>query len=364
MLNRAAKQGLETAHDVADSKSRFGRAMRRSVLCLVFDIGGTNLRAALYDPSTDSLRNLQVRPTPNSWNLGTANACQVQAALYREMREVSVDVLEGRAPDLVSVAFPGPIDNEGNLLAAPTVWGSGSERAIPLQRELNRLWPSALLMVLNDVSAAGYWYQCGPQDTFCVVTVSSGIGNKVFVNGRPMIGHRGQGGEIGHLRVDFSNDAAECDCGGRGHIGGISSGRGALALARKLVKRSVSNFSGSLTASLCGGKVERLTNEMIVKGFHHNDEWSVSLVRAISRPLGWALAAIHHALGIERFVIIGGFALALGEGYRRQLVSAALESGWNLGQDWNSMLELGHLGDQASLLGAGRYAITQRGAIE
>jgi C7-cyclitol 7-kinase len=45
------------------------------------------------------------------------------------------------------------------------------------------------------------------------------------------------------------------------------------------------------------------------------------------------LATIHVALGIERFVIIGGFALALGEGYRRQLVRAAQDSYWRLGQN-------------------------------
>jgi glucokinase len=224
---------------------------------------------------------------------------------------------------------------------------------------MNTLWPSASVVVLNDVSAAGYWYLRDPQESFCVVTVSSGIGNKIFLDGRPIVGRRGQGGEIGHLRVDFTDEAAKCDCGGRGHLGSIASGRGTLSRARTLATRNAMDFSGSLAASLCRGDAESLTNEMIVEAFRQGDEWSGNLVQATSRPLGWALAAIHHALGVERFVIIGGFALALGEGYRKQLACAASESGWHLGQDWDSMVELGKLGDRASLLGAGRYATTR-----
>jgi glucokinase len=69
------------------------------------------------------------------------------------------------------------------------------------------------------------------------------------------------------------------------------------------------------------------------------------------------LAGIHVALGIERFVIVGGFALALGEGYRQQLVRAAQDSCWNLGQDWGTMIALGEADDTAGLLGAGRCAL-------
>src|SRR5262249_43283408 len=154
---------------------------------------------------------------------------------------------------------------EGNLLAAPTIWGEGSEKEIPLRRKLNALWPSARVVVLNDVSAAGYWYVRDPRECFCVVTVSSGIGNKIFLGGLPVVGRRGRGGEIGHLRVDFSDEAPKCDCGGWGHLGSIASGRGTLALARRLATRNVEGFSGSLAASLCDGDAANLTNEMIVE---------------------------------------------------------------------------------------------------
>ncbi len=164
--------------------------------------------------------------------------------------------------------------------------------------------------------------------------------------------------------MDFSEEAAQCDCGGRGHLGAIASGRGTLTLARTRAGRNAMDFSSSMAAALCGGDAESLTNEIIVEAFRRGDEWSADVVRAASRPLGWAFAALHHALGVERFVIIGGFALALGEGYRTHLARAASGSGWSLGQDWDSMVELGTLGDRASLLGAGRYATMRRGVAK
>ena len=58
-----------------------------------------------------------------------------------------------------------------------------------------------------------------------IVTVGSGVGHKVFLQGLPVAGVNGRGGEIGHLRVDWAADAIRCDCGGSGHVGGLASGR-------------------------------------------------------------------------------------------------------------------------------------------
>ena len=65
---------------------------------------------------------------------------------------------------------------------------------------------------------------------------------------------------------------------------------------------------------------------------------------------------IHLAIGIETFIITGGFANALGEGYRRLLVEGSQAAGWNLGQDWNRMIRFGSAEDDDVLVGAGRYA--------
>jgi glucokinase len=74
----------------------------------------------------------------------------------------------------------------------------------------------------------------------------------------------------------------------------------------------------------------------------------------MARPLGQVLATIHLTLGIERFVIVGGFALALGPAYRALLVEAATSCCWSLSGHWDEMIELGEADDDAGLIGAAR----------
>jgi glucokinase len=98
-----------------------------------------------------------------------------------------------------------------------------------------------------------------------------------------------------------------------------------------------------------------LTNIHVVDAFQQSDPFVIECVRETARPLAGVLAAIHAAAGIERFIIIGGFALAMGESYRRLLAELAGSCSWSVSQDWEGMLELGESDDLSGLIGAGRY---------
>ena len=92
---------------------------------------------------------------------------------------------------------------------------------------------------------------------------------------------------------------------------------------------------------LAGRDPAALKNAHIVRAFRDGDPWTGELIEYVADKLGNVLASIHLSLGIERFVICGGFALALGESYRDQLVAAADAATWDSGKDWNAMIELG-----------------------
>jgi glucokinase len=214
--------------------------------------------------------------------------------------------------------------------------------------------------LLNDVTAAGYRYVEPDLQDFCLVTVSSGIGNKVFLRGSPVTGPGGRGGEIGHLRVDLSDNALRCDCGMSGHLGAVASGRGALSLALCLAREAPREFASSSLARACDPDHPAFDTEALAAAFRSGDAWAARVIDRVAAHLGYVLAAIHAAVGIERFILIGGFAFGLGEQYRRRVAEAAATSGWDLGQRWSSMISFGIDDDDSGLLGAGRYAITQR----
>jgi glucokinase len=119
-------------------------------------------------------------------------------------------------------------------------------------------------------------------------------------------------------------------------------------------------FAGSSLARSVAGELSRIENRLIAQAFHARDPWTRELISWGAEPLGRVLAGIHLAVGIERFVIMGGVAHALGPEYLVLIGRAASRSEWALGQDWDQMLELGEMGDDAGLIGAGRLAVRKR----
>lgn len=323
---------------------------------LVFDVGGTHLRSAVYAHPVGELFGVQTRLTPNFLRFPDESPDQIRRRLLVEMGTMGRELFGDVAPRTVAVSFAGPLDAQRRVMAAPTIWGQRPEAPVDLLAELRDLWPRANIVLENDVSAAGYRFLRSAAEDLCVVTVSSGIGNKVFIRGRPMVGGAGRGGEIGHVRVEDSPTAARCNCGGHGHLGAVSSGRGTLDFAIRHATACPGDFAKSRLATLVNRDASAITNPGIVTAFHENDPWTIDVIRQTARPLARVLATIHLAVGIERFILIGGFAMALGDGYRRLLAELARELTWDMGQDWFEMLELGDPDGQCTLIGMGRRA--------
>ena len=323
---------------------------------LVFDIGGTNLRSSLFDSVQDSLIKVSKIPTFNYLAKPQPTGEEIVGRLFQDIAKLSIAVLDDRLPDIVSIAFPGPVDKRGNALSGPPIWGSLHSEPVPISQELSNLWPSARVLVSNDITCAGYRYLRNSEDDLCVITISSGIGLKVFIQGQPLLGSNSMGGEAGHLKVDFTEDAPICACGVKGHLSAVASGRASVYQAQKLYSSDPLAFKSSAIASLLDGDIKKISNEVIVQAFHQKDSWTYELVKRMATPVGHLLGGIHLTTGIEYFVVVGGFALALGESYRQLLVESANACTWDLSADWDKSIVLGENDDYSGLIGAGCLA--------
>ncbi len=285
---------------------------------LVFDLGGTFIRSAvalddgrLYDVARERI--------PNVFSGEGA------ASVYRRIVDMVSERVEGcsRANiplDGIVISFPGPIRNRRLALAAPTISGSYSPPDIASTISERTNLPVHLV---NDVSAAA-WH-IGERidvDRFLVLTISSGIGSKLYdrTSVARVIDEAPYAGEIGHVTVDYSPDAVLCDCGERGHLGAIASGRGAERLARARAEGDRETFALSACATRYGATSELLTNERhLVPAVCDRDPWACTVIREAMRPLAIVLNAVVHACALERIVVIGGFAGALGDWYVDEL---------------------------------------------
>lgn len=323
---------------------------------LVVEIGGTSLRAGIFDSEHATILEFVRRATPQ--RLEPVEPAEprssIDPSLAAALRELTHNICGDREPDVVAVAYPAPIDANGNALAAPTLAGDRRTRALP--QALSRVWPRTRIHILNDLTAAGIRYVAAGARDFCIITFGSGIGHKVFAGGRPLLGPAGRGGEIGHLRVDTRADAVRCDCGATGHVGGISSGRGSVRMMRRAAELDPVAFAASSLAE------QGIDNESVAAAFAAGDPWVTNVLAEVAGYAATALAAIHLCTGVERFILVGGWTHALGERYRELLVHSAQTACWDLGQSWNEMLTIGEPDDQDALIGAGLYAVLEGAA--
>ena len=324
---------------------------------LLFDLGGTFLRAAVAGAGWQLQHLARTRISSVA---GGFSEEIIWRRILESMLRYEADHFDLLPPDApVILSFPGPIADGCRVVQAPTVAGSSLD-AFNLPSAVERA-TGRPVRILNDVSAAA-WHlaETNADSRFLVVTVSSGIGSKIFDRCHPagVIDQPPYAGEIGHVVVDDRPDAPVCDCGGRGHLGAIASGRGIERLARQVAACSPQTFLESACVKAFGATSSSLCNEQhIVPAVLAGDKWATGLVTACTRPLARTLLTVTMACGLERIFVIGGFASALASRYIEILKSLAVElCGYDVACDLLPDLFVGvPITEETSLAGCAAY---------
>jgi predicted NBD/HSP70 family sugar kinase len=309
---------------------------------LTFDLGGTHLRCAVAGAESISGVTKRRIETTHDGHSPVEVAARIKSHIEKYIDDAGENVRSG---DPIVLAFPGPVDRGRVALSAPTLYGAS--RDVPdLAGDLREL-TNRPVYLLNDVSAAAWGLShLTSARRFLVITVSSGIGSKVFDRSNPggVLDDPPFAGEIGHFVVDASSDAPVCDCGGQGHLGAIASGRGVERLARR------------------ARQDEGLTNERdIVPAIRGGEEWATDVLRQAMEPLARTLLAVTMAIGLEKVFVIGGFAQSIGPLYRVMLAQAVERNcRYAVVEDqFRNLIDLAMPDDELCLAGAAHYARTR-----
>lgn len=286
---------------------------------IVIDIGGTNFRIGVFTESAEIV-DLHQFSTPNFINHPDKQIDELQELLLDTLFD-HVSKYKKKYPEITAagLSFPSPITDTGIVLSAATLWGAQGA-GFPILEKLNEKELGVTWTVVNDITAAGQRYaqmnKFKSEDYICVITVSSGNGNKVYDmrNGKVILDRKSIGGEIGHIQYDLSQNALQCDCGGYGHIGAYSSGRAVERLVQKTAAEETETFRKSLLGK-SGIKAEEITNIEIIKAIKSNDSFVIDLLDKSTLPLTYAIGFISGSIGVGKFIFIGGFALNAGQQY-------------------------------------------------
>jgi len=327
------------------------------VPALAVDLGGTFLRCAVVSDSGSLSDVVTERIDRHS-----SDPESLWRTLFDRVEAFAAASHAGLGPaDPIAFAFPGPVADRSTIKAAPTVTGAATD--MPDVVGILRDRTARPVYLLNDVSAAAWFYSNQVSaNRFMVVTVSSGIGSKLFNRFDPaqVSDDWPYAGEIGHVVVDVSLDAPICDCGGRGHLGAIASGRGTENLARRMAHLNAAAFDKSLCVTSFGATQQDFTNEEhLVPAARTGDSWAWDVISTAQGPLAQVLAAVTVAASLESVLIIGGFAISLGDRYLACLREAVQRRTAGLIDiPIEDVIRFGRAAGEACLRGAGYFAVS------
>jgi len=315
---------------------------------VALDIGNTWIRACFSDLK-GTIISFQKRAVQPSWDLDQSLE-QFFQLIERVLSECNA---ESRGMRGIGISFGGLVDYErGRALLSHNfpLW-----RDIPLCRIMEERYGCKAVMDNDANLGALAEYTFGQMKgvrNFLYLTVSTGIGGGLVLDGELYRGSRGLAGEIGHTMV--LENGPVCTCGKSGCLEALASGTSLARRARDAVIQG--SKVTEKVVQLVGGRMEKITAKTLLQAAQMGDPFSLALFQEIGRYLAIAIAQAVLLLDLERVVIGGGVAKAgkiLFEPVQKMLGSLLLPEPKRPVRVTQS-----RLGDRAGLLGA--VALTQR----
>jgi glucokinase len=273
-------------------------------ICIGIDLGGTKIAAAAVDITAGTVSGRTVVPT---------EAHEGPAAVMKRMATI-VDAVIAEAGLKRSqiaglgIGVPGVIEpDSGTTLLLPNL--ATGWRRVPAGAEMRRL-ASLETWLVNDARAftlaeATLGAGRGAR-TVVGVTLGTGIGGGIAVDGRIQLGIDMTAGEIGHMTID--PHGPPCGCGNRGCLEAFTSGPAIAANGAYAVMRGYTTLIGDLVER----DLNRITPGTILKAAEQGDQVAQEILERCGTHLGVGLANLVTVLSPER-IVVGGGAAQLGD---------------------------------------------------
>lgn len=302
------------------------------------DIGGTSVKIGLFDAEGARIGKASV-PTPPL--VDAAGYGALTDGVRRALDEVGADLAAVAA---IGAAVPCPVDAEGRIGMTANI----ELDDVGMRDALRAFCPNAAFEYVNDANAAAMgelWAGAARgRSNVVFVTIGTGVGGGVVVDGKIVAGAFGAGGEIGHMCVN-PDERRVCGCGGRGHLEQYASATGVVSnYLAECEKRGVEPIA------LTGPS----DSKDVFQACREGDEVAIAGMRTMAEYLGRALSLIGCVVDPECFVL-GGGASASADVYLDDLTAAYRRYAMTVNQE--TPIEIASLGNDAGMYGAAYVAL-------
>ena len=307
--------------------------------CFGVDLGGTTVKMGLFQEDGQALDKWEIKTRTE--NGGEAILPDIAEAVMAKIKERDLE-----KEDIIGIGMgvPAPVTSDGVVKNTANLgWGYKE-----VKRELEEL-TGLKVEAGNDanVAALGEMWLGGGKGckNMVMVTLGTGVGGGIIIDGKTLVGANGAGGEIGHLKVNYEEEEC-CGCGKKGCLEMYASATGIARLARRRLAKD--NAPTSLRTA------EELSAKTVFDAVKEGDAVAIEIAEEFGKCLGYALANIAVACDPEVFVIGGGVSKA-GPVLFDYIVGPFHEKEFFANE--NTRFELAQLGNDAGICGAAKLVL-------
>jgi glucokinase len=308
------------------------------------DLGGTNLVAAAYSSKRGILVRTKVFTLAQQGPAKLLNRLAGEAAKVIALAELHPSQIKA-----VGLGSPGPLDAQrGVILDSPNIKGW---KNIAVAQRLGAKLGRRVVLENDAVAAAIGEHRLGAgrgSRLMLMLTLGTGVGGAILVDGKPFRGQGTWAGEFGHMFL--SPDGPAIKTGQRGTLEGYASATAIAARARVLMAK---NKKSRLWA-LAEGDLKKVSSRLVHQAFKQRDALATQVWRETAAWLGLGLASLINIFNPERIVVAGG--VMLGGSELLALATRAARSR-ALGRGTGCKIVKAALGDDAGVIGAAELGL-------
>ena len=310
--------------------------------CFGIDVGGTTVKMGLFTTEGELLDKWEIPTRKEDGGAYILNdvAASVEAKLAE--KNIAKEDVAG-----AGIGVPGPTLDTGYVSICVNLGWKDKNPA----NELSELL-SIPVKAGNDanVAALGEMWKGGGEGYLDVVllTLGTGVGGGIIINGEIAPSHRGVGGELGHITVN-PDEEATCNCGNHGCLEQYASATGVVRIANKLL--AASKEESSLRT------LETVTAKDVFDAAKAGDHLAVEAVEVLGKYLGLVVANVALTVDPDVFVIGGGVSKA-----GQVLIDVITKYYHNFAKiigDNKAKVVLAKLGNDAGIYGAARMVLNE-----
>ncbi|MGN1110465.1 MAG: ROK family protein [Oscillospiraceae bacterium] len=304
------------------------------------DLGGTNIKVGLVDENYNIVAKASVKtnlPRPADEICGS-----IVEAVWTVLNEAKVTIGEVNS---IGIGTPGVANREsGVVLYSCNLGFKNTDLRALIKKRLDKP-----IYVENDANAAAFGEVLAGAGKGCkdvvVVTLGTGVGGGIIIDGKIYTGFNYCGAELGHTVIEFNG--RQCSCGRKGCFEAYSS---ATALIN-MTKESMEAHKDSKMWEIAGGSIDNVDGKTAFDGMRANDEAAKGVIKMYIDYLGCGLTNIVNTFQPE-MLLIGGGICKEGENLTKPLYEFINRESYCVDADKVTKLGICQLGNDAGIIGA------------